>query len=264
MENQDISIEKIKEGMDLRDVPTKIIIFPRLASTMEAAREEVQRGTGDETLIIAGEQTAGRGRSNHTWFSPIGNIALSYIIYTAAANFPYLIMVASLATAHSIEYVTGLRTQIKWPNDILIKGKKVAGILIESVFKGKPERDLRYAAIIGIGINVASNVRDINEISAVATGLEDELGEKISREELIRAFLGDFKSHRLDLVDGKTPYNEWRDRLVTLGQKVTALWGDETLEGTAESVDESGALWIRRTDGTLTRVVAGDVTLRNK
>jgi BirA family biotin operon repressor/biotin-[acetyl-CoA-carboxylase] ligase len=169
-------------------------------------------------------------------------------------------MIASLSAASAIESTTGLKTQIKWPNDILIKGKKVAGILIENEVKGG---SVAYA-IIGIGINVALQPADVAAISTIATGLEDETGEKVSREDVIRNLFTEFERLYLQLPDGTSIFKAWRDRLITLEQKVTATWGKETFKGIAESVDESGALMIRLSDGSLTTVVAGDVTLREK
>ena len=133
-------------------------------------------------MIIAGEQTEGRGRLKRTWLSPAGNIALSIILYPDINSLPYLIMIASLAAVKSIESVTGLKTQIKWPNDILIDGKKVGGILIENEVRGNK---VAYS-IVGIGINVALNVADYNEIAATATSLKDESGKVDLRMKIIQ------------------------------------------------------------------------------
>jgi BirA family biotin operon repressor/biotin-[acetyl-CoA-carboxylase] ligase len=256
MATEELSVATIKTGLATRFIGQKIQYYQRLTSTMGAARRGAKRGALNGTVVLAGEQTRGRGRLKRTWFSPAGNVALSLILYPDAPGLPYLIMIASLAAAFAIESVTGLKTQIKWPNDVLIRGKKVAGILIENEVKG----DKVTYAIIGIGINVALRPADINEIYAIATSLEEERGEKVSREELIKNLLTEFERLYLKLPDGESIYKLWRDRLVTLGKKVTVRWGEETPEGIAESVDESGALWLRRADGTLTKVVAGDVT----
>jgi BirA family biotin operon repressor/biotin-[acetyl-CoA-carboxylase] ligase len=260
MVRKDLSASAIKEGLATRFIGKKISYYPRLTSTMAAARQEARRGAKEGTVIIAGEQTKGRGRLTRTWFSPGGNIALSLILYPDAASLFYLIMIASLAAASAIEGVTGLKTQIKWPNDILIGGKKVSGILIENEMKG----DKVAYAIIGIGINIALRPDEVSEISATATSLEAELGKQVSREVIIINLLTEFERLYLKLPDAEPIFKAWRDRLITLGHKVTAKWGEETLRGIAESVDESGALLLRLADGTLARVVAGDVTLREK
>lgn len=253
----EISIASIQNGLNTRFIGQNILYFARLSSTMDAARREAQGQAHEGTVVVAGEQAQGRGRLNRTWFAPAGNIALSLILYPEVAGLPYLIMIASLAVAQSIESVTGLLTQIKWPNDVLIGGKKVAGILIENEVKGNKAR-----AIIGIGINVALQPAGIKEISSIATSLEEQLGKKISREEIIRKFLEKLEELYIKLPYSAFIFKSWQSRLVTIGQKVTAVWGKEIIEGTAESVDETGALLIRCNDGTVTRIVAGEVTLK--
>jgi BirA family biotin operon repressor/biotin-[acetyl-CoA-carboxylase] ligase len=161
---------------------------------------------------------------------------------------------------HSIETATGLKTQIKWPNDILIGGKKVCGILIENEVK----RNRVAHAIIGIGINVDLNVADFAEISNTATSLNKESDRVVSRTKIIRSLLTELERLYLALPAGEPIYEAWRDRLATLGKRVKVKSGDRTLEGTAEAVDESGALMLRHADGTLTRVIAGDVSLREE
>jgi BirA family biotin operon repressor/biotin-[acetyl-CoA-carboxylase] ligase len=259
MVKPELSVSAIKEGLTTRFIGREISYYPVVPSTMDAARQEARRGAPEGTVILAGEQTRGRGRRSRTWYSPGGNIALSIILYPEPAALPFLIMIASLAVARSIESATGLKTQIKWPNDIFVRGKKVAGILIESELKGEK---LAYA-IAGIGINVVLQTTRIREIAATATSLEAAAGRKISREGVIMDLLREFERWYLELPDTKPVFKAWRDRLITLGQKVKVMWNTETLEGTAESVDESGALLLRRADGALTKIVAGDVTLRS-
>ena len=238
----------------------KVIYYPRLPSTMDAARQEARRGAKEGTVIIAGEQTGGRGRLKRTWLSPPGNIALSIILYPDIASLPYLVMIASLAVVHSIEAVTGLKTQIKWPNDILIGGKKVCGILIENEVRGNR---VAYASI-GIGINVDLKVADFIEISTTATSLRNESDRVVLGTKIIRSLLTELERLYLALPAGEPIYEAWRDRLATLGKRVKVKSGSRTLEGIAEAVDESGALMLRHADGTLTRVIAGDVSLREE
>jgi len=226
---------------------------------MEVARREAQRGAAEGTVIIADEQTVGRGRVRRTWLSPRGNIALSIILYPSIVYLPSLIMLASLAVAHSIESVTGLKAQLKWPNDVLISGRKVCGILIESNVRGGR---VDYA-IIGIGINVNLGLADFPEFSPVATSLSDELGREVPLIELIRCLLVEIERLYLALPSGESIYQQWRDRLITLGRKVEVRWGKTMYTGVAESVARDGSLLLRRPDGSLTKIVARDVTLRD-
>jgi len=227
---------------------------------MDIARREAQQGAVEGTAIIADEQTVGRGRVKRAWLSPKGCLALSLILRPGMIHLPSLIMVASLAVVHSIEAVTSLKPQIKWPNDILINGKKVCGILIENEIKGAR---VEYT-IIGIGINANLKVADFPEIVPIATSLSDELGKEVSRLDITRRLLIEIERLYLTVLDGKPIYEEWRDCLITLGRKVRVKMGRTKQEGIAESVDRDGSLLLRREDGSLTRVVAGDVTLRNK
>jgi BirA family biotin operon repressor/biotin-[acetyl-CoA-carboxylase] ligase len=256
---EDLSPPSIFEGLATIFIGQKVLYFPRLASTMDKARQEALRGADEGTVIIAGEQTAGRGRLKRLWLSPPGNIALSVILYPDVSSLPYLMMIASLAVVHSIEEITGLKAQIKWPNDILISSRKVAGILIENEVKGR-----RIAcAVIGIGINVNVTPSDISGSSIAATSLRDELEKDVSPADVVRHLLVEMERLYLTLPDGENVYQEWRDRLDTPGKRVCVISGGTRLEGIAESVDRNGALLLRHDDGSSTSIIAGDVTLRD-
>jgi len=255
-----LSPASITDNLETHFVGQRVIYYPSLDSTMEVTRWEAQRGAAEGTVIIAGEQTAGRGRIRRIWLSPRGSIALSIILYPSIVYLPSLIMLASLAVVYSIESVTGLKAQLKWPNDVLISGRKVCGILIESEVKGS---GVDYA-IIGIGINVNLRLADFAELSPIATSLSDELGREVPLIELIRRLLVELERLYVTLPSGESIYQQWRDRLVTLGRRVEVRWGKTIYTGVAESVTRDGSLLLRRSDGSLTKVVAGDVTLRDR
>jgi BirA family biotin operon repressor/biotin-[acetyl-CoA-carboxylase] ligase len=256
----DLSPASIVDNLNTRFIGQRVIYYPRLASTMDVAGQRAQRGAAEGTVIIAGEQTEGRGRVKHSWLSPEGNIALSIILYPDVTCLPYLVMLASLAAVHSIEAVTGLKPQIKWPNDILINGKKVCGILTENEVKGSR---VDYA-IIGVGVNVSLKAADFPEIFTTATSLNEETGREVSPVDVVRYLLVEMERLYLTLPDGESIYEAWRDRLVTLGKRVYVESGSTVLEGMAESVDRSGALLLRCYDGSSAKIVAGDVILRDK
>jgi len=245
----------IRQGLKTNVIGREIIYLPSVGSTMDAARGEALKGAAEGTVVIAGEQTGGRGRLKRKWLAPQGNISLSIVLYPDTASLPYLIIVASLAAVKSIEGVTGVKGQIKWPNDILIDGKKVCGILIENEIRGNKAA----YSIVGIGINVNLKVSDYAEISDTAASLKirDDL-----RLKLIKALLTEFDILYVKLPNGKPIYEAWRDRLVTLGKQVKAQSGNQVIEGIAEAVEQDGVLVIREENGKLTRVVAGEVTLR--
>lgn len=227
---------------------------------MEVARREAQRGAPEGTVVIADEQTAGRGRLGRTWLTPKDNIALSLLLYPRLVDLPSLIMLASLGVLHSLKAVTRLEPRIKWPNDVQINGRKVCGILIETdVGKNK----VNYT-IIGIGINVNFQRGDFPpEIQPLATSLFEEVGHEVPRLSIIRSLLVEIEKLYLTLKTGGSLYEEWRDNLVTLGRPVRVKSAENIYEGVAESVGRDGSLLLRDAHGKMTRIIAGDVTLRD-
>ncbi len=254
-----LSPVSVTEGLETRFIGQRVIYSRRLTSTMEVARREVQRGAVEGTAIITEEQTKGRGRVRRPWLSPKGNIALSVILYPDAAHLSSLIMLASLAVIHSIKTVTGLKPGIKWPNDVLINGRKACGILIESEVRG----NMVDYAIIGIGINANLKSSEFPEISQTATSLSSELGREVSRLDVVRHLLVKLERLYLIVQAGGSIYEEWRDNLLTLDRQIQVTWGETVYQGIAESVARDGSLLLRQSDGTLTKIVAGDVTLRH-
>ncbi|HEY55605.1 MAG TPA: biotin--[acetyl-CoA-carboxylase] ligase [Dehalococcoidia bacterium] len=253
-----LSPAAITDNLETSFIGRKIIYYPSLPSTNDVAKLKAREGAPEGSVVLAEEQTAGRGRIKRTWLSPRGSIALSIILRPGPDELSSLIMVASLATVHCIEKVSGLKAQIKWPNDVLINDKKVCGILIESDVKGS---SVDYA-VIGIGINVNLKLSSFPEITPTATSLSHELGRDVSRLDIIRCLLVETERLYLALPSGDSVYQEWRDRLVTLGKKVQVSSGESTYHGIAESVASDGSLLLRQPDGGLTKIVAGDVTLR--
>ncbi len=255
-----LSPEVITRNLEARLIGRRVICYPSLPSTNELAKEEARRGAVEGTVVVAEEQTAGKGRLKRAWLSPRGSVSLSVILYPGLDHLPYLIMLASLAVVRSVEAVTGLRPQVKWPNDVLVKGKKVCGILVESEVRGNA---VGYA-IIGIGINVNLRLSDFPEILPIATSLSQELGRELSLVDLIRRLLVEVEGLYLTLEAGGSIYEEWRDSLVTLGKEVCVASGKARYSGIAEAVTRDGSLLLRHPDGSLSRIVAGDVSLRHR
>lgn len=259
MPDNTISPELITDKLPTRFVGQRVLYYPSVTSTMDVAREEARGKAPEGTVVIAGEQSAGKGRIKRVWLSPKGSIALSIILYPDVKSLSYLVMLASLAVVHAIEELTRLKLGIKWPNDVLINKRKVCGILVESdVRQGK----VNYA-IIGIGINVNNRMVDCPDLTPIATSLRDETGKEISRVKLVRQLLVEMEKFYLTLPEGEQIYNKWRHRLVTLGKRVRVQSGQTALDGITESVDEDGALLLRHSDGRITRIIAGDVNLRD-
>ena len=255
-----LSPEAIAQNLTTRLIGRRIIYYPRVTSTNELAKREARWGAVEGTVIIAEEQTAGKGRLKRAWLSPRGSLALSVTLYPSLEHLPSLIMVASLAVARGIKAVTGLESEIKWPNDILLNGKKVCGILVESEVRGEA---VDYA-VMGIGINVNLRVSDFPEILPTATSLSQELGGEVSLLGLVIRLLVEIERLYLDLLGEGSIYEAWRDSLVTLGREVYVVSGKAKYSGIAESVARDGSLLVRRSDGSLSQIVAGDVTLHHQ
>jgi BirA family transcriptional regulator, biotin operon repressor / biotin---[acetyl-CoA-carboxylase] ligase len=234
---------------------TPLLYFPALPSTNTHAAELARGGATEGTLVTTDDQTAGRGRIGRTWKSlPGQQLALSLVL---RPTFPphFLVMAAALAVAEAVETVTGLRTAIKWPNDVQVDGCKVCGILIET--------SPGYA-ILGIGLNVNGSLGDDPDLAARATTLADAARHDHSREALAAELLRRLDALYAALAAGDaaaraTLRMAWRARLATLGRRITVAQHDASLAGVAEDVDADGVLLLRLDDGTLRPITWGDV-----
>ena len=239
-----------------RLIGRKFFYYPSVGSTNETAKEIARQNTVEGVVIAADEQTSGKGRLSRNWQSPPGSLALSVVLTPEVSRLPELIMIASLAVVATIKQVAALKAQIKWPNDVLINGKKVCGILIENEFR----RNTLKFSVIGIGINVNLKFSDIPEYNSTATSLYEELGREVSIKEVMKILLVELESLYLS---GESIFEEWRDNIVTLGKQIQVTSGKVISKGIADSVDKQGNLWLKQSDGQLVKIVAGDVTLRS-
>ena len=234
-----------------------LLYLQTTSSTQDVARAEAEGGAPVGTAVLAEEQTAGRGRLGRAWVSPAGeNIHVTLVMRPPAPRLRVLSIVAPLAIAEALEGI-GLAPRLKWPNDVLVGGRKIAGILIETELSG----DAVKYALVGIGLNVNFDVEAVPEIAAIATSVRRELGRDASREELLAALLNAFEARYEQALEGDAVFRAWRSRLETLGRRVRATLGERVEEGVAEDVDAEGNLLVRRDDGSLAVVEAGDVTL---
>jgi BirA family transcriptional regulator, biotin operon repressor / biotin---[acetyl-CoA-carboxylase] ligase len=245
---------------------------PTVGSTNDIAKQLGAGGAPEATLVLADEQTAGRGRLGRAWWSPTGSvIAMSLLL---RPTFPprrahRLTMLAGLAAADAIEQMTGLRVGLKWPNDVVIEkdaGRKrqeaiflkLGGILSEASIVGEA---IEFA-VVGLGLNINVDFRGRADLPE-ATSLMMELGHEVDRVVILRALVERFAARYAVIERDEQLHADWSARLTTLGRQVVAWRGDESFAGLAEGVDESGALLIRTDDGALRRVDAADVTLRS-
>ena len=254
----DVSRDAIIQGLTTTFVGRQLLYFTSVPSTMDAARKAARDGAIEGTVVIAEEQTRGKGRLRRAWINPRGVAAVSIILRPTMSQLTRLTMVASLATSRCVERATGLKTAIKWPNDILIGGRKVSGILSESAIR-KGSVDW---AIVGIGINVNFDPAAYPEIADTATSLSSELGTEVSQLEVLLHLFQEMEALYLGMRRGDPVHLEWASRLETLGNTVRVKSGSHVEEGYAESVGSDGSLLLRRPDGSLAQILAGDVTLR--
>jgi BirA family biotin operon repressor/biotin-[acetyl-CoA-carboxylase] ligase len=253
------SARALKEGLTTSFVGRRLEYRASLGSTQDLARELAEAGAVDGTVVLAGRQTAGRGRLSRSWISPRGGLYLTVVLRPRAEHLKALVIIAALAVARGIERLTGLETSLKWPNDVLVAGRKISGILSEAELVGQ---NVSYA-LVGIGVNVNADLAAYPKAGDLATSVRTELGREISREALAAAILNEFEALYLAAQEGEPIDQEWRARLSTLGKEVRVSLGEQVEEGLAEDVDRDGSLILRRADGSRVTIAAGDVTLRS-
>jgi len=255
----EFSLEAFQSQLRTSSLGQRAICRRSVTSTMDVARGEAAAGAPEGTVVIADEQTAGRGRLGREWVSPPGtNIYLSVILRPPAAHLRQLSIICPLAICQAIEEVTGLAARIKWPNDVLVDGRKVSGVLLDAELVG----DRVQYAIAGIGLNVNFDPSTYRELRDIATSLKRELGREVSREAVLAGLLNHLESLYQAALRGEKAHAAWKERLDTLGRSVRVRFADRVEEGVAADTDSDGALILRRDDGSTVRIEAGEVTLR--
>lgn len=258
--NSNLTADMILDGLQTTYMGRNILFFESTGSTQDEASSAAAAGVPEGTIAVAHGQTAGRGRFRRQWIAPAGStLPVSIVLRPSEAVLPQIVMISALAVARAIENATDVVPEIKWPNDVLIEGRKVCGILVES---SSSDNGGVYT-ISGIGINIHLNVADFPDIAETATSLHLATSAPVERRIVLQRLLEAFEDIYDAAKRGEPVMDRWSDRLVTLGREVSASLNDgSVVEGRAESVDASGALYIRRSDGTLISVIAGDVTLK--
>jgi BirA family biotin operon repressor/biotin-[acetyl-CoA-carboxylase] ligase len=253
---------EIKKRLKTKILGKDILSYRTLGSTNQLGFRLAESGVGEGTLIVADEQTKGRGRMGRGWYSPpkLG-LWMSLILRPEIPPFkaPGLSICAGLALAQAIGGLTGMDARIKWPNDCLVNDRKVGGILLEL----SAELDRINFVIVGIGVNVNHLSKDFpKKLSSIATSIRMEWGREVSRIKLLTLFLKKFEAIYLDFKkNGLVPQRQLIKKFSSLlGKKVVVKFGKEKIEGVAEDIDDNGSLVIRTRKGE--RVVrAGEVTV---
>ena len=230
---------------------------------MHDARQWLAENPPDGAVVIADEQRTGKGRLGRGWITPPGTaIAMSVILRDAP---PETSMLGGLAVAEALDPFAPDQVTLKWPNDVLLAGKKVCGVLAEAIHD-----DDRQVTILGMGVNIAVDFAG-TPLESVATSLRDHTNQAINRAQLIAAILDriDFwrarlRDHQRAQYGGLTPSPvilAWKKRLTMLGQTITLYNEGRAISGRAVDVDSDGALLLLTDDGTRYRFLAGDVSL---
>ncbi|MDI6805070.1 MAG: biotin--[acetyl-CoA-carboxylase] ligase [Candidatus Bathyarchaeia archaeon] len=259
-----LRIDKIQENLQTKKLGKKVLFLREVGSTNDLAKKMADYRASEGTIVIAEMQTAGRGRFGRAWFSPKGGLYFSVILRPniSPKEAAKLVFVAGLAVAEVLHENYGLKAETKWPNDVLVGGRKVCGILSEMKTKGEK---INYA-VIGVGVNVNVNVeRNFPEnLVNVATSIENEFGGKVRLEELFKLLLEKLDSlYEEFLKEGFTQVlKRWKKYASFLGKTVEVTGGTERLCGLALDVDDEGALVIRLEDGMVKRFLVGDVSLK--
>jgi len=243
-------------GRDIR-------VFEQTTSTNDVIEKLARDGVKEGAVVFAESQTKGRGRLGRKWVSPERK-GLWFSILLRPDLRPQettqLTVASATALRRAIQSETGLKQEIKWPNDILIGGKKVAGILTEL----SAELDRVKHVILGIGVDVNLGANEFPaELRRTATSLKIESGRTIDRAELAAAILRELDFDYARICAGKftAVADEWEAQCATIGRDVTIQIGGRKIRGRAESLDDDGALLVRTEHGRLERITGGDVTL---
>ena len=248
-----LSESEIRFELHYRDV---------LPSTQKTAHELANDGAPEGTLVVADKQTAGRGRMARVWHSQEGNgIWMSLILRpdVPLQKTPQLTLLSAVAVVQAIEAFTGVQAAIKWPNDLMIHGKKAVGILTEL----QAEEDRVRSVILGIGINVNQQETDFpGELQDIATSLSMEAGEKIDRAGLIQEILLTFEKRYQDYLNhGFTPIKLlWESYAVGLGNELRARTLQGTFYGKSLGIDDEGVLLLETRDG-IKKIYSADIEL---
>ncbi|MCX5716366.1 MAG: biotin--[acetyl-CoA-carboxylase] ligase [Candidatus Omnitrophica bacterium] len=249
--------EEVSWKLNTRILGGKIYSFARTDSTNTLAYNLAEKGEPQGSIVFAEEQTKGRGRFNRAWQSRAGGIYMSVILRPRIepARTARITLAASVAVAEAVIETTRLAARIKWPNDILVNGKKVCGILTEM----KAQQDETDFVVLGIGINVNNSP---DSLPSTATSLRSEAGKDILRVSLARKILELFEPYYLKVDDGFDDIiRRWRGLADTLGKRVKVHAHNQQLEGQAMDVDENGALLLRLDSGFNKHILSGDVEL---
>jgi len=258
--------QEIQEGLKTNFIGrNNVVYFKETDSTNTRAEHLANEGAPEGTVVIADTQTQGRGRRGRSWFSPPGaGIYASLILRPRLApnEAPKLTLMTSVAAVETLRAFTALAVTIKWPNDVLIHEKKVAGILTEI----NAEMDKIHYVIIGIGMNINTPLKAFpGDIRKIATSLLIETGNRFSRVSILRDYLERFEKCYDEFAnEGFNPLmSRWRALTDIIGKRISVDVIHSTYTGIVRDIDEDGFLILQDRDGNLKKIISGDIALLN-
>lgn len=260
---REMNVTELQDGLRTKRFGKSILFVRAVRSTNDWAKQLAEFGAPEGTVAIADSQISGRGRLGRRWFSPVGGLWFSIILRPElrAGEVSRLVFVASLAVADALRETYKLCVETKWPNDVLVNGRKVCGILAEA----KSEGEKVSFVVVGIGVNAGFRVRDKlpRGLWGIATSLEDEVDSRIEPELLFRTVLERFESfYQMLLEDGFVVLLDmWKRYAGFLGRMVEVNDGSEKVLGRAIDVGTDGSLSVRLQSGPTQRFFVGEVSL---
>ena len=262
MRTDSFSHSEIEQALSQEPYGYPLYYFKSTGSTNEEAIKLACDGAPTGTIVVANEQTAGRGRGDRQWYTPASSgLAVSIILRPAlpSRQISHVALLGAIATVQAIKSISNLQPKLKWPNDVWINGKKVAGILGESSH-GTVGTEW---VVLGIGINVSSGPPAGTTTRHPFSCLEEQSGHPIDRLELLRELIGAVSEHSSN-IGTKTLVSIWEKHMMWRGKRVCVLNPDGTsTDGNVLGIDSDGALLLDSIDGIVRHITAGDISRTN-
>lgn len=263
-ETEHIKRDEISKNLNTKYIGKDIYIFNEVMSTNTIAKFLSMNGVGNGAVVISEKQTKARGRSDKNWESPLGGVWLSIILNPNVnhSKIPLITLATGVAVENTLKRIGVKNAEIKWPNDILIHGKKVCGILTEAI----TSFNTIESVIIGVGIDANISIENFpEELRENMTTLNDEIGEKVDENLLIKLFLEEFEkiSEQFINEEYETILKEWRKNSYTIGKIVEVHEPfSKPYDGYVLGISRDGSLVVEKIDGTLEKVISGECIIK--
>lgn len=260
-----IKKSEIQKDLNTQYIGKELYVFKEVASTNTVAKFLSMHNVANGTVVISEKQTQAKGRSGKSWESPLGGVWLSIILKPNVdqSKFPMITLATGVAVAKTLEKIGVEEPEIKWPNDIMINGKKICGILTEAIAKFNTVENV----IIGVGIDANLDVSQFpKELQAGTTTLKEELKREGNENLLIKIFLEEFEkiSELFNHEGYEVILKEWRKRSYSIGKIVEVREPFNTYyDGYVVGINKEGALIVEKIDGTLKKVISGECIIKN-